>query len=209
MKRGSLILILISLVIFLSSCASVNMNTPKCLDKGENRIGAYGLYLANPSSYDNNNEEQSGIGSYYLKYSRGLGKQNEIGLGTGAFGGDIYYKHGFLSQKSSFKLASLVNIGYMYWLFPEASIGGLAGYQIGDELLFYGGYRQHYILGDSDDIEENMFGHAIGGIEIFPGSSFSILFEYNRTLNEIKIKDLDIDESVYLDLIGFGFSFQF
>ncbi len=209
MKKIAWLIVIVILSLILFSCASVNMNTPGCLDKGENRVGAYGLYLTDPSSYNNEDKEQSGIGSYYLKYSRGLGQQNEIGLGTGAFGGEFYYKHGFLPQESSFKIASLINLGYLYWLFPEAGIGGLAGYQFGNDILIYGGYRQHYILGDSEDVEENLFGHAIGGIEIFPDSSFSILFEYNRTLNEIKIKDWDIDESVYLDIIGFGFSFRF
>ncbi|TYB31908.1 MAG: hypothetical protein FXF47_01740 [Candidatus Mcinerneyibacterium aminivorans] len=207
MKNDFFIAIIISLI-FLSSCASVNMNTPKCLDKGENKIGAYGLYLADPSSSNDGEAKETGIGSFYLTYSRGLGKQNEIGLGTGAFGGDLYFKHGFFSKDSSFKFAGLANVGYLYWIFPESSLGAVSGYQFKDNFLIYGGYRHHYIFGSSDDIENNFFGHVIGGIELFPDSSFSILFEYNRTLNEIKIRDLDFDESVYLDMFGFGFNFK-
>jgi len=205
-----IIAIIISALI-LVSCTTVNMNSPRCLEPGQNGIGVYGLYIGDPVEQDESesNDKSNGTGAVHFTFRHGFKNQNELGLGAGSLGGDLFFKHNFLGNDSSLYLTLIGSAGYLWWLVPEISGGVLSGIDMGKNLTIYGGYRQHILLGEKINNGENSYGHLIGGIELMPEKKISLLIEFNQTTTDIEFDENNDMDEIYMNVVGLGFNCKF
>lgn len=205
-KTGKLLcaVVLLPAVLMLASCASTSLHSPRPLEPGQLSLGGHVGYLIGTDP-----DEVSGAPVILNGTARvGVFDRAEIGINVGTLGGDLAFKYGLFPYESPFQLSLLAGGGLMHWQALDLNAGALAGYLIGGRVMPYGGFRQRFLVGEG----VMSYGHAVAGLEIYTGSPFSFMLEYDHTFfyEDVQSSDVSIDPDDFaLPVINAGVNITF
>lgn len=170
----------------LAACVTPSVQTPDPAEPGEVNVGVHASTFVGAGS----EAEETGLATAWptATVNAGVAPQWELGLTAGFTGLYAHTKYGFFPTEEKFQTSVIGGIGYWGpfvlaggFAVPSVDVGALAGYEVGEVVSVYGGYR-HYLTGLLADDELNpvvSVGNVIGGAELFPGGTISVPVEVN------------------------------
>ncbi len=167
-------------LLLTSGCFFTNYHSPRANKAGEVTGGIHVAGVIDTTSDDEDGPEGVGTIAGTVRVGTDFG---EIGGALSAFSGEVSLKVPLTPQDGALHISLLGTIGSYLLIFPEATVGALAGHDFGP-LTPYLGYRQHIFAGGF------FVGHMIGGIELRVSEYLSFMVEgnyntlFSGTLNE-------------------------
>lgn len=188
-----------------------SLHSPRPVEPGEVQLGVHATALLPPQfiGSDIDDEGMDEMPVYFLPNPTFTGRFGiveglELGAQIGSHGTLGSIKYGFFPHESPFQLSVLGGGGVWGYSMlagqtvPSFDIGAIAGYEVENAVLFYGGAR-YYLVGTAltEEIGRVRSTNVIAGLELFPQNFISVPVELNysfsNTLNEI-LSDLSEDD---------------
>ncbi|MFW6387956.1 MAG: hypothetical protein ACOC0B_01645 [bacterium] len=192
------------------------------------QLGVHATALLPPQSIGSdvvNDEESDEMPVYFLPNPTFTGRFGiveglELGAQIGSHGTLGSIKYGFFPHESPFQLSVLGGAGVWGYsaiagaTIPSFDIGALAGYEIENAVLFYGGARYYLVGAESSGTLGNVRStNVIGGAEILPNNLVSVPIELNysfsNTFNEILSDLSEEDILIAWPSVNAGITFTF
>ncbi len=186
------------------ACVHTSLHSPRALTENESTAG---VHLATFSPDNNDDDESDVVGGLIIGTIRKGTSVGEFGGNFGLLGMEGSYKYPLTDNRGTTHVSLIGSVGLWGYIVPEASVGLLAGQDLGP-LTLYGGFRQYVVAG----LEINGEGegtipasNAIAGIEIRMGNvALQSEMNYNFVGNGAD-SDSDLQFNVPIFTVGLVF----